>query len=88
MERVPKVGIYIGIVCWIAVITTLAFAVSAVIALRVLAGSLLIFGLLRAFLPSGAVPVIRSRAFDVSAYIILALLMAYLSGWAATAVRV
>ncbi|MGO1944263.1 MAG: DUF3017 domain-containing protein [Ancrocorticia sp.] len=87
MERVPRDGTYIFLAGWVILITGLTFAASAVVSMRVLAASLLVFGLLRAFLPAGAVPVIRSRFFDVASYCALALALAYLSGWADVALR-
>lgn len=88
MERVPRDGIYVGLAIWVIFITALTFVVSAVVSMRVLAGSLVVFGLLRAFLPSGEVPVIRSKVFDVATYLVLALALAYFSNWADVALRV
>ncbi len=64
-------------------VSTLAFLLSAAIAVRVLAGSLVILGLLRAFAPAGTIPTVRSRIFDVTVYFLLAGVLAYLSQWAA-----
>ena len=83
MERVPRDGIYVALTCWVIFIAGLTFATSAVLSMRVFAVSLAVFGLARAVLPSGDVPVIRSKPFDVTACLGLAILLGYLSHWAA-----
>ena len=68
---------------WLVCVTALAFMVSAVVAVRILAASMVIIGLARAALPDGIIPTVRSRVFDVSVYMLLASVLAYLSSWAA-----
>ncbi len=68
---------------WLVCVTALAFMVSAVVAVRILAASMVIIGLARAALPAGIIPTVRSRVFDVSVYMLLASVLAYLSSWAA-----
>lgn len=68
---------------WLVCVTALAFMVSAVVAVRILAASMVIIGLARAALPAGIIPTVRSRVFDVSVYMLLASILAYLSSWAA-----
>ena len=68
---------------WLVCVTALAFMVSAVVAVRILAASMVIFGLARAALPAGIIPTVRCRVFDVIVYMLLASVLAYLSSWAA-----
>ena len=68
---------------WLVCVTALAFMVSAVVAVRILAASMVMIGLARAALPAGIIPTVRSRVFDVSVYMLLASVLAYLSSWAA-----
>lgn len=68
---------------WLVCVTALAFMVSAVVAVRILAASMVIIGLARAALPAGIIPTVRSRVLDVSVYMLLASVLAYLSSWAA-----
>ena len=68
---------------WLVCVTALAFMVSAVVAVRILAASMVIIGLARAALPAGIIPTVRSRVFDVSVYMLLASVLAYLSSLAA-----
>ncbi len=82
-QRVPSDWIYVAAVLWLVCVTALAFLASAVVATRVLAGSLVIIGLARGALRPGIIPTVRSRVFDVSVYLLLASVLAYLSSWAA-----
>ena len=82
-QRVPSDWIYVAAVLWLVCVTALAFMVSAVVAVRILAASMVIIGLARAALPAGSIPTVRSRIFDVSVYMLLASILAYLSSWAA-----
>ena len=68
---------------WLVCVTALAFMVSAVVAVRILAASMVIIGLARAALPAGIIPPVRSRVFGVSVYMLFASVLAYLSSWAA-----
>lgn len=74
---------YVAAAVWLISVTVLAFVASAVLAVRVLAASMVIIGLARAALPAGIIPTVRSRVFDVSVYMLLASVLAYLSSWAA-----
>ncbi len=74
---------YVAAVVWLVCVTALAFLASAVIAVRVLAASMVVIGLARGGLPAGIIPTVRSLIFDVSVYMLLASVLAYLSSWAA-----
>ncbi|MFT3945005.1 MAG: hypothetical protein QM705_14450 [Ancrocorticia sp.] len=82
-QRVPSDWIYVAAALWLVCVTATAFATSAVIAVRVLAASMVVIGLARGGLPAGFIPTVRSRLFDVSVYMLLASVLAYLSSWAA-----
>ncbi|MDO4887388.1 MAG: DUF3017 domain-containing protein [Actinomycetaceae bacterium] len=82
--RVPAGVVYIGLALWIAAVVGSAYVWSAVVACRILAGSLVALALARAILPTGYVPRARSRGFDVVAYVALAGALWYLSTWAGT----
>ena len=82
-QRVPSDWIYVAAAVWLISVTMVAFVASAVLAVRVLAASMVIIGLARAALPAGIIPTVRSRVFDVSVYMLLASVLAYLSSWAA-----
>ncbi len=82
-ERVPGNRTYAVVALWLTCVSALAFLLTAATAVRILAGSFVILGLLRAFSPAGAVPTVRGRIFDVTVYFMLAGILAYLSRWAA-----
>lgn len=82
IERVPGNGTYAGIALWLAFVSSLAFFVSAAAAVRWLAVSFVILGLLRVFSPAGIVPTVRSRVFDVTVCFLFAGVLTYLSQWA------
>ena len=87
-QRVPSDWIYVAAVLWLVCVTVLAFVASAVIAVRMLAASMVIIGLARAAIPAGIIPTVRSRVFDVGVYMLAASVLAYLSSWAAIPVVV
>ncbi|MFH5822170.1 hypothetical protein [Georgenia sp. AZ-5] len=79
--KVVRITVMTGLLLAIAVVCVLGVTVSGRAAVTALAGLLALWAAARAWAPDTVVPGARSRAFDVTFLLALALVLAYLSPW-------
>ena len=79
--RVPKPAMYAAMVVWVVFIALIAMVLDAVIATRMLAGSMIVLGAGRAVLPNGILPAVRGRWWDSLTLLVGGALLIALSPW-------
>lgn len=82
-NQFPIAFYYFGIALWIVVLVVGAYFWGAHITAYAIGVTLLALAAMRAFLPAGTIPVIRSRKVDVATFLILAVAVLGLASWGA-----